>query len=106
MAGQQFKTTEEEMRALSNRISQVSSSLKGEITRLNGVVDGITSGWQGGAAQAYDRLQRQVNQDGDRLSQILNDIKEAVDTTTRNYSTSEEEQRSAISQIASQSPFG
>lgn len=44
MAGQQYTTTEEEMVAFSGKISSVNQSIQGEISRLNTVVDTITSG--------------------------------------------------------------
>lgn len=95
------------MVAFSNRISSVNSSIQSEIQRLQTVVDTITGGWRGSAASAYNNLQSQVNQDARRLNQILNDIKEAIDTTTKNYSASEEQQQQSINQISAQaSPFG
>ncbi|MEU8570164.1 WXG100 family type VII secretion target [Streptomyces pathocidini] len=106
MAGQQFTMTEEEMVAFSGRISSVNSSIQGEIRRLQTTVDNVTSGWKGGAATAYNNLQSQVNQDANKINQILMDIKEAIDQSTKAYSASEEEQRSSIQNIAAQSPFG
>ncbi|MDX2853905.1 MULTISPECIES: WXG100 family type VII secretion target [Streptomycetaceae] len=108
MAGQQFTMTEEEMVAFSNRISTVNSSIQGEIRRLQTVIDTITSGWKGSAATAYNNLQSQVNQDANKINQILGDIKEAVDASTKNYSASEEEQRASIQGISAQggNPFG
>jgi WXG100 family type VII secretion target len=106
MAGQQYTTTEEEMRAFSNRISTVNSSIQGEIRRLQQVIDNITGGWKGQAATAYNNLQSQVNEDANKLNQILADIKEAIDSTTSNYQASEEEQASSIGQVAGASPFG
>jgi WXG100 family type VII secretion target len=106
MAGQQFTMTEEEMVAFSTRISTVNNSIQGEIRRLQTVIDTITSGWKGSAATAYNNLQSQVNQDANKLNQVLNDIKEAVDASTKNYSASEEEQRASINNVASSSPFG
>ncbi|MFD7663421.1 WXG100 family type VII secretion target [Streptomyces sp. NPDC059788] len=107
MAGQQFTTTEEEMVAFSGRISSVNQSIQGEITRLNGVVEGITSGWKGAAASSYHQLQTQVNDDAKRLNQLLNEIKEAIDSTTKNYVASEEEQAQSMSHVSAQaSPFG
>jgi len=106
MGGQQYTTTEEEMRAFSNRISTVNSSIQGEISRLQTVIDNITSGWKGQAATAYNNLQSQVNEDASKLNQVLGEIKEAIDRTTSNYQASEEEQASSIGNVASSSPFG
>jgi WXG100 family type VII secretion target len=106
MAGQQYTTTEEEMRAFSNRISSVNQSIQGEISRLQTVIDNITSGWKGQAATAYNNLQQQVNEDASKLNQVLGEIKDAIDSTTSNYQASEEEQASSIGQVANASPFG
>ncbi|MGP4002274.1 WXG100 family type VII secretion target [Streptomyces sp. 8N706] len=106
MAGQ-FTTTEAEMVAFSGRISTVSSSIQGEIKRLQTVVDTITGGWRGAAATSFNTMQTQVNEDATKLNQILMDIKEAIDETTKNYVASEEEQQQIVSQSgASASPFG
>lgn len=95
------------MVAFSGRISSVNSSIQGEIQRLQTVIDTITAGWKGQAATSYNNLQSQVNQDATRLNQILNDIKEAIDATTKNYVASEEEQQQSITQVTAQaSPFG
>jgi WXG100 family type VII secretion target len=106
MAGR-FTTTEEEMVAFSGKISSVNSSVQGEIKRLQTVVDTITGGWKGAAATAFNTMQTQVNEDATRLNQVLSDIKDAIDATTKNYVASEEEQRQIVSQSAAQaSPFG
>lgn len=48
-----------------------------------------------------------MNEDANRLNQLLGEIKEAIDETTKNYSASEEEQAQSISHVsASASPFG
>lgn len=107
MAGQQFTTTEAEMVAFSGRISSVNSSIQGEIKRLQTVIDTLTGGWKGAAATAYNNMQTQVNEDANRLNQILGEIKEAIDQTTKNYVASEEEQQSIVTNAgASASPFG
>ncbi|MET8679872.1 WXG100 family type VII secretion target [Streptomyces sp. NPDC004647] len=104
MAGQ-FTTTEEEMVAFSGRISSVNSSIQGEIKRLQTVIDTLTGGWKGAAANAYNTMQTQVNEDANKLNQILMDIKEAIDATTKNYVASEEEQQQIVSNSGA-SPFG
>lgn len=100
MAGQ-FRVTEDELRALSSKISQVNSSIQGEVKRLDGVISGIASGWQGQAATSYNRLQQQWNEDARKMNNILNDIKEAVDSTRQNYSATEEQQNADVSKIMS-----
>ncbi|WP_369172724.1 WXG100 family type VII secretion target [Streptomyces sp. R28] len=100
MAGQ-FRVTEDELTKLSGDINTVNGQLQGEIRRLNGVIDQIAGGWKGQAAQSYRQLQDRWNADAKRMTDILNDIKEAVDSTRSNYSASEEQQNSEISKIMS-----
>lgn len=95
------------MVAFSNKISSVNSSIQGEIKRLQTVVDTVTGGWQGAAATSFNTMQNQVNTDATKLNQVLGEIKEAIDATTKNYAASEEEQRQIVTKSAGEaSPFG
>ncbi|MEW1660567.1 WXG100 family type VII secretion target [Streptomyces sp. NPDC093707] len=109
MAGQ-FTTTHEEMVAFSGKIDSVNQAIQGELKRLESVVDQITSGWKGQAAASYHQLQSQVNEDGNRINQLLAEIKTAIDETSKNYTASEDEQAQSISHVTAQagggSPFG
>ena len=100
MSGQ-FRTTADEMRAFSSRISDVYSQIQGELSRLNSLVESVTAGWQGDAAQSYNTLQQQWNADATKLNKVLNEIKEAIDSTSAQYSSTEQEQHSSISKITS-----
>ncbi|MDG4856946.1 WXG100 family type VII secretion target [Streptomyces sp. T-3] len=100
MAGQ-FRVTEDSLAKLSGDIDRANGSIQGEISRLNGVIDQIAGGWQGQAAKSYHSLQERWNQDAKKMSDILRDIKEAVDSTRTNYTASEEQQNSEISKIMS-----
>ncbi|MER5867788.1 WXG100 family type VII secretion target [Kitasatospora sp. NPDC002040] len=95
MAGQ-FTTTAEEMIAFANRIGDVNASVQGEIQRLNTLVDEIKQGWQGQAAAAYQQLQTRFNEDATKLNQVLDEIKQAIEATTKQYAQTEEEQRAAF----------
>ncbi|UGY93905.1 WXG100 family type VII secretion target [Streptomyces gobiensis] len=106
MAGK-FTTTEEEMVQFSGKISSVSGSIQGEIRRLQQLVDTITGGWKGAAATSFNNMQTQVNTDATKLNQVLGEIKEAIDATTKNYAASEEEQQQIVTRAGAEaSPFG
>ena len=100
MSGQ-FRTTADEMRAFSSRISDVNGQIQQELSRLNSLVESVTSGWQGDAAQSYNTLQKQWNDDATKLNKVLNEIKEAIDSTSAQYTSTEQEQHSSISKITS-----
>ncbi|MFC1414926.1 WXG100 family type VII secretion target [Streptacidiphilus sp. N1-12] len=96
-----FKTTADEMRAFSSRISDVNSQIQQELTRLNSLVESITGGWKGEAASSYQALQRQWGEDATKLNKVLNEIKEAIDSSSAQYTSTEQEQHSSISKITS-----
>ncbi|MEV8098713.1 WXG100 family type VII secretion target [Kitasatospora sp. NPDC085879] len=96
MAGQ-FRTTAEEMNAFANRIGEVNAQVQGEIQRLNALVDSIKSGWQGQAAQAYQQMQTRFNEDANALNKVLDEIKQAIEATTKLYAQTEQEQQSSMS---------
>jgi WXG100 family type VII secretion target len=98
MSGQ-FRTTADEMRAFASRIGDVNSQIQGELSRLNSLVESITSGWQGEAASAYHRLQEQWNEDARKLNQVLDEIKNAIEQTSSQYQSTEQEQHSQVSNI-------
>ncbi|WP_231873230.1 MULTISPECIES: WXG100 family type VII secretion target [Kitasatospora] len=87
------------MTAFANRITEVNQQVQGEIGRLNTLVGEIASGWQGAAATAYQQMQSQFNDDATKLNQILDEIRQAIEATTKAYSMTEEEQRAAVGGI-------
>ncbi len=95
MAGQ-FTTTAEEMTAFANRIGEVNQQVQGEIQRLNTLVDEIKAGWQGEAANAYGQLQARFNEDATALNKVLDEIKQAIEATTKQYASTEAEQHDSL----------
>lgn len=100
MAGQ-FRVTEDELTRLSGQITTVNGQIQGEIRRLDGVISQIAGGWQGEAAKSYRALQDRWNEEAKAMSAILEDIKNAVDSTRSNYTASEEQQNAEVSKIMS-----
>ncbi|WP_371497099.1 WXG100 family type VII secretion target [Kitasatospora sp. NBC_00374] len=98
MAGQ-FKTTAEEMSAFANRIGEVNAQVQGEIGRLNSLVDSIAQGWQGAAATAYQQMQSRFNEDANALNKVLDEIKQAIEATTKAYAATEQDQQSSLTGI-------
>ncbi|MGW0733536.1 WXG100 family type VII secretion target [Streptomyces sp. NPDC002851] len=99
MAG--FKVTEHELEKLSGRIDRANNEIRGEIKRLGGVIEQIAGGWKGEAASAYHRLQERWNTDANKMSDLLMDMKEAVDSSRKNYNAQEQQQNAEISKIMS-----
>jgi len=97
--GGQFRTTSEEMISFANRIGEVNAQVQGEIGRLNSLVDSIAQGWQGQAAAAYQQMQSRFNDDANALNKVLDEIRQAIEATTKLYSMTEEDQQSSIGGI-------
>jgi WXG100 family type VII secretion target len=89
------------MRAFSSRISDVNGQIQQELGRLNNLVESVTSGWQGEAATSYRTLQEKWSADADKLNKVLHEIKEAIDSTSAQYTSTEQDQHSSISKITS-----
>ncbi|GAA2158132.1 hypothetical protein GCM10009760_60910 [Kitasatospora kazusensis] len=100
MSGQ-FTTTAEEMTAFANRIGEVNQQVQGEIQRLNTLVDETKASWKGAGADAYAQLQARFNEDASALNKVLDEIKQAIEATTKQYSANEQEQHSSLSSAAS-----
>jgi WXG100 family type VII secretion target len=98
MAGQ-FTTTAEEMRAFSARITQVNSQIQSEIQKLNALIGEVAGSWKGEAATAYHQLQERWNDDANSLNKVLDEIRQAIDATTKQYSATEDQQRSSLSGV-------
>ncbi|MFJ1757983.1 WXG100 family type VII secretion target [Kitasatospora sp. NPDC088134] len=99
MAGQ-FTTTAEEMIAFANRIGEVNNQVQAEIGRLNNLVTEIRQGWRGDAATAYEQMQQRFNEDANALNRVLDEIRQAIEATTKLYSMTEDEQRAAVGGVA------
>ncbi|MER7771919.1 WXG100 family type VII secretion target [Kitasatospora sp. NPDC096140] len=97
MAQGQFTMTAQEMLAFANKIEQAIGQIEGERAKLISTVSGITVGWQGQAATAYTNLQNKVNEDIGKLKESLTAIKHAIEATTKQYATTEEEQKAMFS---------
>jgi len=95
----QFRTTAADMQAFAARIGEVNSQIQQELGRLNNLVGSIVGGWQGDAATAYHQLQERWNEDATKLNRVLDEIRQAIEETSKQYQSTEQEQHSSISNI-------
>jgi WXG100 family type VII secretion target len=96
-----IKITDQELDALSKRITNVNDSIHTEIRNLERVIDMVSPGWRGQASNAYKLLQAQVNDDVTKLNRVLLQIKEAVDTTRKDFATEEAENAAVLNSMQS-----
>lgn len=94
-----FKTSAAEMARVADRARTVNSGIQADLRRLEGVVSSLTHGWRGDAATAYQQLQHRWNEDAALLNRALAGIAERLDVSGRNYSTTDDQQRSHLTGI-------
>ncbi|PHQ53414.1 WXG100 family type VII secretion target [Streptomyces cinnamoneus] len=81
-------------------------TLEGRITALNGVIDSVEGHWKGIAANAYNELQRQVNDDVRRLKELLSFTKDAIVASDKGFTQEEHNQLNNFKGVASAGILG
>ncbi|WP_052869293.1 WXG100 family type VII secretion target [Streptomyces niger] len=87
-----LKLTNEELDDLVKDLQRMEVTLEAKIKDLNHTVNHVEGNWKGVAANAYNNLQRQVNDDTRRLKDLLVFIKDAVKASRDGFSEQETEQ--------------
>jgi WXG100 family type VII secretion target len=98
MAG--YQATPEELSQWAKHLHEVKAQLDAQVTKMDSTVDGIQAGWKGNAATKFDTLQQQVREVMQRINQRLDAIAIAMEKTSGNYSTNEDNQASRMSGIS------
>ena len=98
MSGQ-FTTSADDMKQFSSHIADVNHQIQQQLSRLEGIVSTVAAGWSGDAAIAYQTLQGRWNADAAKLNTILGEIKDAIDATSAQYTSTEGDQSSSMSKI-------
>jgi WXG100 family type VII secretion target len=94
-----FGTNAEVMQKAAAQIRQTSDEINGELRSLLSLIEPLASQWRGDASTAFHQLIDRWNQDANKLTQALAGIADSMDTSQKNYSTSEEQNRSQIASI-------
>jgi WXG100 family type VII secretion target len=91
-----IKVTDQELQHLSGRITTVNDSMHTEVRNLERVMESAHASWRGEGANAYQTLQSEVNDDVRKLNAVLLQIKDAVDATRKDFSSSDAEQAAQL----------
>jgi WXG100 family type VII secretion target len=94
-----FGTNAEVMQKAAAQIRQTSDEINGELRSLLSLIEPLASQWRGDASTAFHQLIDRWNQDANKLTQALAGIADSMDTSQKNYSSSEEQNRSQIASI-------
>jgi WXG100 family type VII secretion target len=89
------------MQKAASQIRQTSDEINGELRSLLSMLEPLASQWRGEASTAFHQLIDRWNQDATKLTQALAGIADAMSSSSSNYSSSEEQNRSQIASIMS-----
>lgn len=94
-----FGTSFDVMTKAAQSVDQTVSEIRQEMSSLQGNLEPVAAAWRGGAASAFQQLMERFNADGQKLTEALNAIGEALRSNTTNYTQVEEQNQTAISKI-------
>lgn len=89
MGGDKLRVSDQELSDLASDLAAMGRYLKERLARLNELVDSVDAGWQSAAAGTYKRLQSGVNEDIDRIREMLYLIEQAVRMSRDGFSAGE-----------------
>lgn len=94
-----FGTQTDVMRKAAQQVHQTSDDINAELRSLLSQLEPVASSWKGTAASAFQQLMQRWHEDGQKLTQALAGIAEALDSSTTGYTQVEEQNSSQISKI-------
>lgn len=87
-----LRLTGSEIDELIKNLQTMHDGLDDRLRTLNGVINSVEGHWKGIAANAYNHLQDQANQDVKRIQRLLAFTKEAVQASKGGFDEQETEQ--------------
>jgi WXG100 family type VII secretion target len=94
-----YGTSFEVMQKAAQSVEQTVQEIQAEMRSLEGNLAPVASAWKGSASAAFQQLMERFNEDGQKLTQALTAIGEALGANTKNYSQVEEANQSSIAKI-------
>jgi WXG100 family type VII secretion target len=101
MSGASFGTTFDEMSKAAQAVQQTVQDINSEQQKLMSALEPIASQWKGQAASAFQQLMQRFRDDASKLTQALDAIGEAMQQNTKNYSATEDQSSSSITNLLS-----
>ncbi|MBW1601205.1 WXG100 family type VII secretion target [Streptomyces sp. JJ66] len=105
MAGQGFKSEEQQLKDLISECQGMQTTLQSTLSRMNATVDSVESGWKGSASGAYNNLQNQANQYARKLNDKLRFMEEALQLSKDGFTANELDQMENFKKIHGSSPI-
>lgn len=95
----QFATESAVMVATAGRVDDTNNQVHSELTRLQGVVDGVRGSWAGAAQVSFDRLMERWNASATQLREALSSISENIRANARGFDSAESDNAQALSAV-------
>ena len=97
-----FRTESDVMLATAGRVDTTNSEVQGELTRLQGVVDGVRASWTGSAQVSFDSLMQRWHASAGELREALTSISDNIRHNARSFESMEADNAQAFSAVGGQ----
>lgn len=95
-----LRTESDVMVATAAKVDDTNSQVQSELSRLEGVVDGIRGSWAGQAQASFDSLMARWNDSARRLQGALEAIAENIRSNARHFDDVEAANAQALGAVA------
>ena len=99
---QLFRTEADVMVATAGRVDDTNDQVQGELSRLQGVVDGVRANWAGSAQVSFDNLMQRWNTSARELREALLSISGNIRHNARSFEGMEAENAQAFNTVGGQ----
>ncbi|RNE48853.1 WXG100 family type VII secretion target [Corynebacterium alimapuense] len=97
-----FKTEADVMLATAGRVDNTNTEVQGELSRLQGVVDGVRGSWAGSAQVSFDGLMQRWNASERELQEALTSISDNIRTNAHSFDNIEAENAQTFTSVGGQ----
>jgi WXG100 family type VII secretion target len=98
-AGAKVNVTAADLAKASQNIQQTVSDIQQQMRSLESAVEPLGASWKGAAYNAFQQLMQRFQDDGNKLTQALQAIGEAMDANNKNYTQVEQQNTSSITSL-------
>ncbi|MDO5512753.1 WXG100 family type VII secretion target [Corynebacterium sp.] len=99
---QMFRTEADVMLATAGHVDTTNNEVQSELTRLQGVVDGVRSSWTGSAQVSFDSLMQRWHASAGELREALSSISDNIRHNARSFESMEADNAQAFSNVGGQ----
>ncbi|GAB3706858.1 WXG100 family type VII secretion target [Corynebacterium nasicanis] len=97
-----FRTEADVMLATAGHVDTTNNEVQSELTRLQGVVDGVRANWTGSAQTSFDSLMQRWNVSAGELRDALTSISDNIRHNARSFESMEADNTQAFSAVGGQ----